>query len=56
MLEEGFKKQYEEMNGEIQQLKYTIRNMKRNSGSILGFPKAICVPVLLVVALVKSFI
>nr|XP_048303097.1 guanylate-binding protein 6-like isoform X2 [Myodes glareolus] len=56
LLEEGFKKQYEEMNGEIQQLKYTIRNMKRNSGSILGFPKAICAPVLLIVVLVKSFI
>ena len=34
MLEEGFKKKAEEMDGEIQQLKHNIEDMKKNSGSI----------------------
>uniref|UniRef100_A0A8C6HB16 GB1/RHD3-type G domain-containing protein n=1 Tax=Mus spicilegus TaxID=10103 RepID=A0A8C6HB16_MUSSI len=34
LLEEGFKKKAEEMGGEIQQMKLSIEDMKKNSGSI----------------------
>lgn len=60
LLEEGFRKKSEEMNGEIQRLKYNIEDMKRNSGSfvdniIRGFATVIFAPALLVAEVVKGF-
>ncbi|XP_007641529.1 guanylate-binding protein 6 [Cricetulus griseus] len=59
LLEEGFRKKSEEMNGEIQRLKHNIDDMKRNSGSILdniikGFATVICAPALIAVEAVKK--
>ncbi|XP_040589366.1 guanylate-binding protein 6-like [Mesocricetus auratus] len=60
LLEEGFRKKSEEMNGEIQRLKYNIEDMKRNSGSFVdnivrGFATVIFAPALLVAEVVKGF-
>ncbi|KAK7816467.1 hypothetical protein U0070_007884 [Myodes glareolus] len=58
LLEEGFRKQAEEMNGEIQRLRSTFNDLKENSGTIVGhFLKEaatlLAAPVLLPVMAIK---
>lgn len=53
LLEEGFKKKAEAMNGEIQRLRHNVEDMKKNSGSVFetilgGFATVISAPVLLI--------
>ncbi|XP_059131292.1 guanylate-binding protein 6-like [Peromyscus eremicus] len=59
LLEEGFKKKAEEMNGEIQRLRHNVEDMKKNSGSILdkilgGFATVISAPALLITEAVRG--
>ncbi|XP_052591551.1 guanylate-binding protein 6-like [Peromyscus californicus insignis] len=59
LLEEGFKKKAEEMNGEIQRLRHNVEDMRKNSGSVLdkilgGFATVICAPALLITEAVRG--
>ncbi|CAO2639095.1 Guanylate-binding protein 6 [Lemmus lemmus] len=59
LLEGGFKKKSEEMSGEIERLKYNLKNMKNNSGSILEnilkeFAKAVSAPFYFIVDIING--
>ncbi|XP_075799466.1 guanylate-binding protein 6-like isoform X1 [Microtus pennsylvanicus] len=61
LLEEGFRKQSEEMKGEIQRLNSIVDDMKKNSGSFIGrilleFATLIAAPILLPVMVVKNIV